>query len=192
MSCRAADSADGSGDNPHTRAFRGGRPGGKLGVAVTTPWRISQEGPDKTRVEVEGAISEETDFRPLMGALAPVVVVDLGGVSHINSCGIREWLDFVRQAEAGGTHLVLERCAPLVVAQLNMISNFMGNHGEVRSVLGPYACDDCGHEHLELIALDQSDVEVPDVDSCPKCGAPMEFEELEELYLQFHEHRNGA
>ncbi|MEQ8277188.1 MAG: hypothetical protein RMA76_30790 [Deltaproteobacteria bacterium] len=136
---------------------------------------------------VDGAITEDTDFSDYLGAPGEVLRLDLSGVARINSCGVREWLNFVRAVEASGGRVILERCSSAIVGQLNLIYNFTGKHGEVCSVLAPYACDDCGHEEDRLIELEAgADVEaLTGPSDCPSCNAQMEFADLPDYYLQF-------
>src|SRR5688572_3056912 len=104
----------------------------------TMMFQVEEQG-GTTRVVVSGEITEETDFGPILEVDGGTVRVDLGGVSRINSCGVREWLNFVTALKATGRKLILERCAPVIVTQLNTIYNFTAG-GTVRSVLGPYYC----------------------------------------------------
>src|SRR5688572_23269192 len=96
-----------------------------------------QQGPGESRVVLSGEITEDADFSPL---LLPTkkLVIDLSQVTRINSSGLREWIEFVRSSNRAEVQLVLERCAPIVVTQLNMIWNFAGKDGQVRSVYAPY------------------------------------------------------
>jgi anti-anti-sigma regulatory factor len=135
-----------------------------------------------TRVMISGEICEETDFQPILEIPGPLVL-DLAGVSRINSCGVREWLNFVVHLRQGGRELILERCAPVIVTQLNTIYNFTGG-GQVRSVFGPYYCPACDREENHLIDLTASET-VPDHIPCPGCHAGMEFEDLQDQYLAF-------
>ena len=137
---------------------------------------------------LEGAITEETDFSQFLELPQAEIEIDLSLVSRINSCGVREWLNFVRELEARGGRVVLTRCSSAIVGQLNLIYNFLGKSGEVRSVMAPYVCDECGHEEDRLIALEDSpDIEVLTAEAeCPKCAELMEFADLPDYYLQFH------
>ena len=148
-------------------------------------FRFEEEG-DTTRVVVSGEITEETDFGPILKVSGRTLVVDLGGVSRINSCGVREWLSFVTGLKQLGRTLILERCAPVIVTQLNTIYNFTGG-GKVRSVFGPYYCSSCDQEETQLIELTSTTKMLPRVLECPRCGGEMEFEELHEHYLGFHD-----
>jgi len=149
---------------------------------------------DGSRVVLTGEITERTDFRPLLALLAQEATLVLDGVTRINSCGVREWIYFVRDAEKAGKALTLERCAIPFVHQMNMISNFVGR-SRVASVMAPYLCPRCGKDAAGPIDLSPSAGPLPEAATrqiralhpCPKCKAPMEFDDLEEVYFAFLE-----
>jgi anti-anti-sigma regulatory factor len=148
----------------------------------------------QSRLILGGEITEDTDLQPVVTKLAPEVVVDLERITRINSVGLREWLSFVRAVEAEGKRLILERCAPPVVAQINMIANFTGANGSVRSVLAPYHCTSCGADQLQLIDLNAPNPEAKLEESmkCPSCGDEMVFDDLPQSYLMFHTLDGGS
>ena len=123
------------------------------------------------------------DLRRLKGQ----VVFHLAEVRRINSCGVREWVNFVRDLP-GVSELTFSHCSPAIVTQLNMIYNFRGA-AKVRSFLAPYVCENCGHEEEKLLDLQthfptRDFKRVPDF-KCDKCGKEMEFDDLPERYLSF-------
>jgi anti-anti-sigma regulatory factor len=140
-----------------------------------------------TRVIVQGEIDETTDLRPALAPRTDTIVVDLGGVRRINSAGLREWLAFVRKLDQEGKKLVLERCAPAIVGQINMLPEFIGDSGEVLSIMLPFCCLDCGGEKLTLMDLQEPGSErlLNDSPTCPACGSLMEFDDVAETYLLF-------
>lgn len=153
-------------------------------------WSVVELAESSTRIALSGELSEESDFSVMLGQARRTMVLDLGSVARVNSCGIREWLEFVRAVEAKNVDLVLECCPPGIVAQLNMISNFTGMRGSVRSVFAPYYCNGCDGEHQVLIDLPKSgEVELDEGPPCPVCGSLMEFEDIPETYLQFRDVR---
>ena len=141
-----------------------------------------------TRILLHGSISEETDFSALVDQAADTLVLDLAEVDQINSCGVREWINFVNDIEKRGIALELHRCSPAIVRQLNMISNFRGN-GVIRSVLAPYYCDACEHETSRVLVISDSDPHpiIDETMECPNCGEEMEFDDLPDTYLDFLE-----
>jgi eukaryotic-like serine/threonine-protein kinase len=138
------------------------------------------------KVRLSGPINEDANFAPLLDELQNrgKIRFNFSGIDRINSCGVREWVNFVRSFPHS-VQLEMEQCTPVVVSQLNMISNFAGE-ARVLSVQAPFVCDACGHE--EDILLRIADGNIPDLESvaCPKCHAPsMEFDDLEDSYFAF-------
>jgi hypothetical protein len=154
--------------------------------STTLAWRI-KERPGFTTVEFTGEIDENADFSELRRQLKGSVVFKLGEVRRINSCGVREWVNFVRDLPDVG-ELTFSHCSPAIVTQLNMIYNFRGS-AVVRSFFAPYICESCNLEEEKLLDVEtdfpgrQID-RVPDY-SCAKSGEPMEFDDLPERYLSF-------
>jgi hypothetical protein len=155
---------------------------------VALSWRV-KERPGLTVVEFFGEIDENADFADLRRRLKGPVVFHLAEVRRINSCGVREWVDFVRQVPAV-SELAFSHCSPAIVIQLNMIYNFRGQ-ARVRSFLAPYLCQVCGHEEDKLLDVEQHfpppprRAFTPPEFKCEKCSGPMQFDELPERYLCF-------
>jgi hypothetical protein len=142
--------------------------------------------PGKERFELAGEITEESDFAPLVQSLPSASTLDLAEVRRINSCGVREWLNFVTALSKAGKQIVLERCSVPMVAQMNMITNFRGE-ARVVSIFAPYHCPSCDEDHDKLIDLaGNNEPELEGAVPCPKCGEGMEFDELPESYLAFN------
>jgi hypothetical protein len=147
-------------------------------------WRIDVS-PHLVRVTLVGEIGLDVDFAPLMAALsgAKSIEMDLRGVRRLNSCGIREWIGFIR--ELSTTRAVsLVRCSPAIVNQLNTLRNFTGQ-AEVRSIVIPFLCASCGHEESSI--ADAVPGVVPEIEDriCPVCGRALEFDDLPKAYFQF-------
>ena len=147
-------------------------------------WQIVNDG-GVSVVKLKGPISEDADFNPLQAELQShgAIRFDMSGVGRINSCGVREWVNFVR-ALPGASKLELERCPPVVVAQINMISNFAGS-ARILSVFAPFVCDACGSE--DEVSLQLTPGQIPDLGEvkCKSCGEVMEFDDVEDSYFAF-------
>lgn len=162
----------------------------KSNAQETTPrvlsWRL-KERPGFTTVELSGELDENADFAELRRRLGGAVVFHLAGIGRINSCGVREWVRFVRDLP-NVTDLVFTHCSPTIVSHLNMIYNFRGP-ATVRSFYSPYLCDACGHEEELLVdvkaQLERADVLSPPELACSACGEAMELDDLPERYLSF-------
>lgn len=138
-----------------------------------------------TRIALSGEITEEARFDEL-GPIEGAVVLDLAGIRRINSCGVREWIRFVRQVPPG-TRVAYERCSPAIVTQANMIANFLGD-GRVRSFVAPYYCETCDRAVEVLLDVERDFPErrpaAPER-RCEACHGPLAFDDVEESYLAF-------
>jgi hypothetical protein len=159
-------------------------------VALT--WRVLDRSGQQV-VEFAGEIDENADFGELRRRLRGAVTFDLAEVRRINSCGVREWVNFVRELGAPGPaqvdELTFVSCSPAIVTQLNMIYNFRG-HAHVRSFLAPYVCQECDHEESKLLEVAEhfpgpGKLRRPPDFTCPRCAGNMEFDDLPERYLSF-------
>jgi hypothetical protein len=157
----------------------------QLGPASFT-WTITRA-PDATTVVFRGEVDENVDFAALPRELDGRVIFHLQDVNRINSCGVREWINFVREL-SGVTDLVFSHCSTTVVNQLNMIYNFRGD-ATVRSFYLPYVCESCDHEDERLVEVAS---ELPNgyrgsipEHECSRCHAKMVIDEIPERYLSF-------
>jgi hypothetical protein len=150
-------------------------------------WRLVQREGERIRVELKGEIDENAEFSELGRALRGArVELDLEGITRINSCGVREWVNFVRDLEV--KRLTFDRCSPSVVGQINAIYNFRGD-AEVRSFFAPYVCEACHADEYKLLepAVHFPDRLRPSVPAfrCARCDGPLVFDELPERYFAF-------
>src|SRR5690242_2964167 len=104
-------------------------------------WKIESANAGTLRIAVVGELTENANLAALAAADANAaeMILDLGGVTRINSPGVREWIAFVNGLNDRKIKVVLEKCSVPFVNQLNMISNFRGK-GQVVSVYAPYFC----------------------------------------------------
>ena len=150
-------------------------------------WKVEARNGDSLRVALRGEIDENADFSELRTTLRGNVELSLEGITRINSCGVREWVNFVRGLDEVTT-LRFSRCSPTVVLQLNTIYNFRGR-ARVISFLAPYVCEVCHTDEYKLLEVDEHFVDrtlkgVPAF-RCARCGGVMMFDELPERYLSF-------
>jgi len=153
-----------------------------------TRGRISID-PQGDVLVIQGAIDEAAGLTALLEqARDRRLVLDLGGITFINSLGVRDWIRMQAAAQRGGIAVELRRVAEPLVHQLNMIIATRGA-ARVTSFFAPYACDKCGREDSLLIdavahARGLSQLEPPAM-ACAECGAQMEFNDFPERYFSF-------
>ena len=145
--------------------------------------------PQGDALVIAGAIDEAAALHEMTGrARNGRLVLDLAGVTFINSLGVRDWIRMQSSAQNEKLAVELRRVAEPLVHQLNMIIATRGN-ATVTSFFAPYACDACGREESLLIdavanAEGLTRLEAP-LMKCPECGAPMAFNDFPERYFSF-------
>ncbi len=128
-----------------------------------------------------GPIDERCDLAALRGVQTGRLVLDLEGVTRINSVGVGEWIRTM-QAIPESVEVVWERASVALVRQMSMIANFHGR-SRIRSFHAPYYCPACDVERDVLLEASALSRAVAPERTCPDCGAPMEFDEVEEDYF---------
>lgn len=132
-------------------------------------------------VLLRGVIDEDANFDSLAN-LGASLVFNFKGVTAINSCGVRTWVNFMKQISA--VEVAYEECPPLIVRQMNMIPSFVG-HATVKSVYLPYVCDACETESLVLIESSHFG-NIEESMKCESCGkGEMEFDGHPQQYFAF-------
>jgi anti-anti-sigma factor len=142
---------------------------------------------DVTFVKLSGVIDEDNELADLTDKIPRgTAVIDLGEVERINSCGVRDWVNWLSQIEANNTKVVLVECSPAIVAQINLVNNFTGS-GSVKSFYVPYFCPECDEEKVLLV--ESADMgpppHEPPVCRCDECDLVMDFDDMPDSYFAF-------
>jgi anti-anti-sigma regulatory factor len=142
---------------------------------------------DMSYVKLGGVIDEDNELADLVDKIpAGTAVIDLGEVERINSCGVRDWVNWLSKLEYNGTRSVLVECSPAIVAQINLVNNFTGN-GVVKSFYVPYFCPECDEEKVLLVeATDMGPPpHEPPTCRCDECDLVMDFDDMPDSYFAF-------
>jgi anti-anti-sigma regulatory factor len=142
---------------------------------------------DGDAMVLEGAIDERADLGKLIEhARDRALILDLEGITFINSLGVRAWIQLMQVARKLELHVELRRVSERMVHQLNIVP---ATRALVTSFFAPYVCDRCGHEQDSLLDLTVHALDLargrPPAMNCQDCGAPATFAEPTELYLAF-------
>jgi predicted RNA-binding Zn-ribbon protein involved in translation (DUF1610 family) len=134
-----------------------------------------------------GSIDESSELDQLLArAQHASLVLDLAGVTFINSLGVRDWIRMLAAATQRGITVELVRVSEPLIHQLNMI---VATRARTHSFFAPYACDGCGREDSMLIDADTHGAElarlIPPGMACPECGTAMVFNDFPERYFSF-------
>ena len=145
-------------------------------------------GNDYTFVKLRGFIDDDDKLASLRRKLqGKVVVLDLADVERINSCGVRDWVNWLGEVEGTQHTVVMIRCSPAIVTQANMVTNFCG-HALISSFYAPYYCPNCDISADKLLTVEQfngmDEASAPTF-LCEECGQELEFDDFEETYFAF-------
>ncbi len=142
---------------------------------------------DVSYVKLSGVIDEDNELTTLTDKIpSGTAVIDLGEIERINSCGVRDWVNWLGKLEGQSTRSVLVECSPAIVAQINLVNNFTGN-GVVKSFYVPYFCPECDEEKVLLV--EASDMGPPPHEPptcrCDECDLVMDFDDMADSYFAF-------
>lgn len=142
---------------------------------------------DLSFVKLAGVIDEDNELTELTDKIhGSTVVIDLGEVDRINSCGVRDWVNWLGRVEAKDIDVVLVECSPAIVAQINLVNNFTGN-GVVKSFYVPYFCPECDEEKVLLCETAEMGPppHEPPICRCDECDLVMDFDDMPDSYFAF-------
>lgn len=147
-----------------------------------------QQNGSEVIVTLAGHIDEDAQFTALdLSGASGKVVVDIEGVTAINSCGIREWVKWIRTAP-NTTAVVFKKCPKVIVDQINMVTGFLPDNGKVESFFVPYYSDESGNEKMVLFEegkqFNGGDVNPP-AEVKDESGEAMEMDVIEAKYFKF-------
>lgn len=139
----------------------------------------------RCHINLIGMIDENTNLNNLLKYKGQTLVFNFKKVTSINSCGIRTWVNFIK--ELGTSNMEFTECPPGIVRQMNMVPSFLGS-AKVTSVYVPYVCDSCEHELDQLVQIQdyKSGKPIEETIKCEKCSSEeMEIDGNVKQYFAF-------
>lgn len=153
---------------------------GKMSIEVS-----GEDG--KRLIKISGSIDEDSAFTEAKLEEGEAIVLDLEGVASINSCGIREWINWFKTTP--GVKAEFKNCPKIIVDQINMVSGFLPEDGKVDSFYVPYYSDESGVEKMILFKSGEhftgGEVNAPDTIKDEATGEEMEMDVIESKYFRF-------
>ena len=136
----------------------------------------------KLIINLDGVIDEDVNFEEILNTSQKEYVFNFDKITMINSCGIREWINFLEKL--GKVKIMYQRCPQIVIEQMNITQGFLGKNCKVESFYAPYYCEKTDVE--KKVLLKTSDIKngkAPSVKNDQ--GDEMEFDAIEEQYFGF-------
>jgi ABC-type transporter Mla MlaB component len=135
--------------------------------------------------KMSGEINEDLIVDELVDFKAEIIKVDFQNVKMINSCGVREWIKLVEALANQGSKVEYHNCPQIVIQQVNMVTGFIPDAGQVVTFYAPYFCDECEHEEKLLLTSTELEGRQAPEHKCGNCGATSEIDAMEDVYLNF-------
>ncbi len=138
----------------------------------------------KVEAAFVGNIDEDATFEKLLAISMDEYRFDLGQVKLMNSCGIREWINFLGKLPSGAK-VTYANCRQIIVEQMNMVQGFLRPGAVIESFYAPYFCPDCDREKQMLLKVTDVKGRKAPAMKCEKHGCELEFDAIEEQYFNF-------
>jgi len=146
----------------------------EINVESTTP---------EVKVTLRGQINEDSDLSALETLSGDSLILDLQGIDMINSCGIREWVEF-QNKHFNFPKVIYENCPQVIIEQMNVVAGFIHKNGIIKSFFAPYFNESTDQEIKILLTPDEVvDGKAPVKKSDD--GQELEFDDIEAQYFNF-------
>ncbi len=143
--------------------------------------------------EFKGPIDEDAVFPQFDFADITDIVFNFDGVTVINSCGIREWIRWIRGIPENLSMKFL-KCPKVIVDQMNIVDGFLPARSQLESFYVPYFCEACNAVTEILftagVEFEHAQVNPPQNISCTNCSKISELDVIESKYFKFLQNLN--
>ena len=139
---------------------------------------------NKLMVDLSGCIDEDADFEKILTIKQDEYIFNFDLVTMINSCGIREWINFIEKLPTE-SKIEYHNCRQIIIEQINMVQGFIKKGASITSFYAPYFCNKCDAEKkIKLKTNDLNNATAPEL-KCDQCEDTLEFDAIEEQYFAF-------
>ncbi len=138
---------------------------------------------DDAQVTLEGVIDEDANFDKIKSLKMNNFIFDFDNVTMINSCGIREWIKYLKEIDSAAVTYI--NCPQIIIEQVNMVHGFIKKETSVKSFYAPYFCEKC--DIGKKILLNNNEIvhmSAPEK-KCTTCNGELEFDAIEKQYFSF-------
>ena len=148
----------------------------------------AQKQNDLLTVKLSGSVNEDAIFQKPDVAGVQRANIDFNEVDTINSCGVRNWIEWI-ETFSPQTALNYLNCPKSVIDQVNMIGGLLRPGSAIGSFYTPYYCEDCDQQTMVLFTpgkeFSAGKATPPEGVKCSKCGGPTELDIVPDKYFRF-------
>lgn len=136
------------------------------------------------QVDLIGAIDEDSDFSRVLSSQNKLYVFNFEKVQMMNSCGVREWINFIEKLPDDST-LIYTNCPQVVIEQINMVQGFLKKGAKIDSFYAPYYKESSDEVQQVLLKTEQiENTKAPEIKD-PETQEILEFDAIEAQYFNF-------
>lgn len=141
------------------------------------------EDSDSVTFSLSGQIDEDANLETMLVDCVKKVIFNLDKIDMINSCGVREWVEFQKQID-NKVQIVYQKCPQVVIEQLNIIKGFIKEGGVVESFYAPYY-DEQNDKEIKILLTPDEVINHKAPVKKNESGAELEFDGIELQYFNF-------
>lgn len=151
--------------------------------------------PETVTLVISGEIDENSDFKSLELKGANQLIIDLKGIKHLNSMGLKNWTLWIKKLPKYPAGICFRHCPLVVVHQINVLHGFLPSNAIVESIEVPFFCESCSHEsvylaernkdYFERTADSPEKVTMSLSKKCTKCGGKSNADIIENKFFSF-------
>lgn len=146
---------------------------------------------DQLLIDLSGQIDEDSDFSRILSLNAANYIFDFENIKMMNSCGIREWINFIEKLPKEAK-LTYRRCPQVVIEQINMVQGFLRPGAKIHSFYAPYFSEQKDEVMKILIKTEQVLNGKAPAAKDPLTGEVLEFDAIEAQYFNFIKQQEQA
>lgn len=142
---------------------------------------ITKNEADLAEFLLQGQIDEDSTFEEILSSKKSKIIIDFNKVTLINSCGVREWINFLEGVK--DCIITYKNCPQVVIEQINMVHGFILPNTSIESFYAPYYSEKAD-DVLKVLLLSSQvvDGKAPKIE---QDGEELEFDAIEAQYFQF-------
>ena len=140
----------------------------------------TQTADSETTLKLVGVIDEHADLSAFSEAASARLVLNLEGVTRINSFGVSRWIKAIGSVPPQ-VSVICDRMSVVMASQVTMIANFLGR-AKVRSFYAPYYDPSTDEELDELLTPSETLRSGPPARTSPT-GGPLLFDDVAEGFF---------
>jgi hypothetical protein len=143
---------------------------------------IVKNGED-TRITLSGHINEDSDLGEMLNLQGEELILDLKEINLINSCGIRDWIEF-QKSNFNFDVVVYKNCPQVIIEQMNIVAGFIHPQGKIESFYAPYYSES-NDEEIKVLLTPSEVVDGKAPIKKTDSGEELEFDDIEAQYFNF-------